>query len=154
DLQFGREVSANDLNLKCPVSDWIKGRICLESSDGGGVRINVAKQPALDCFGFAGLIESSRFGFFLLGMASRYVINRLIDSRNCYQLIQRDLVISKNNNDSSRSSKSNSNDTKRYDRINTVELVLSRVKSGIIFSTHLGLNASRRSLFSDREYAN
>ena len=51
-LQFGREVSANDLNLKRRVSSWIKGRICLESSDGGGgSRINVTKQPALIALG-------------------------------------------------------------------------------------------------------
>ena len=36
-LQLGREVSADDLmNLKRPLSEWIKGRICLESSDGSG----------------------------------------------------------------------------------------------------------------------
>ena len=29
-------------------------------------------------------------------MAARYGINRLIDSRNCYELLQKDFVISNN----------------------------------------------------------
>jgi len=116
-LQFGREVSANDLNLKRRVSSWIKGRICLESSDGGGGRINVTQQPALVSFGLAELIERSRFGFLPLGIAARYSINRLIDSRNCYELIQRGFVISKKNYASNNNS---------HERIRTLEELVSR----------------------------
>ena len=48
-----------------------KGRVCLESKS---VHID------LD---LADLIERARFGFIPLGLAARYGINRLIDSRNC-----------------------------------------------------------------------
>jgi DNA polymerase elongation subunit (family B) len=143
-LQFGREVSANDLNLKRRVSSWIKGRICLESSDGGG-RINVTQQPALDSFGFAGLIERSRFGFLPLGMAARYSINRLIDSRNCYELIQRGFVISKKNYASNNNS---------HERIRTLEELVSRDKGGMIISPQIGLHENVVSLDYDSEYAN
>ncbi len=96
-LQLGREVSADDLmNLKRPVSEWIRGRICLESSDGSG-GINRQQHSVFDSFGLAGLIERSKFGFVPLRIAARYGINRLIDSRNCYELIQRGFAISKNN---------------------------------------------------------
>jgi DNA polymerase elongation subunit (family B) len=143
-LQFGREVSANDLNLKRRVSSWIKGRICLESSDGGG-RINVTQQPALVSFGLAGLIERSRFGFLPLGIAARYSINRLIDSRNCYELIQRGFVISKKNYASNNNS---------HERIRTLEELVSRDKGGMIIYPQIGLHENVVSLEYDSEYAN
>jgi DNA polymerase elongation subunit (family B) len=51
------------------------------------------KTTYFDEFGFAGLIERARFGFLPLDMAAKYNINRLIDSRNCSELIQRGFVI-------------------------------------------------------------
>jgi DNA polymerase elongation subunit (family B) len=51
------------------------------------------KRTYFDQFGFAGLIERARFGFLPLDKAAKYNINRLIDSRNCFELIQRDFVI-------------------------------------------------------------
>jgi DNA polymerase elongation subunit (family B) len=63
----------------------LRGRICISSS--------YRKTTYFDEFGFAGLIERARFGFLPLDMASKYSINRLIDSRNCFELIQRDFVI-------------------------------------------------------------
>jgi hypothetical protein len=49
----------------------------------------------LERFGFAGLIELCRFGFLTLDLAAKYGMNRLIDSRNCYELIERGYVIPK-----------------------------------------------------------
>jgi DNA polymerase elongation subunit (family B) len=147
-LQLGREVSADDLmNLKRPLSSWIKGRICLESSDGNG-GIN-RQHSTFDNFGLAGLIERSKFGFVPLRIAARYGINRLIDSRNCYQLIQRGFVISKNNH-SSESKNSNNN----HERIRTLEELVSRDKGGMIFSPQVGLHENVVSLDYDSEYAN
>jgi hypothetical protein len=60
-------------------------RICIGSSYG--------KTTYFDEFGFAGLIERARFGFLPLDKAAKYSINRLIDSRNCFELIQRGFVI-------------------------------------------------------------
>jgi hypothetical protein len=66
-----------------------------------------------DEFGFAGLIERARFGFLPLDKAAKYSINRLIDSRNCFELIQRGFVIP------SRSGSGN------HEHIRTVEQIVS-----------------------------
>jgi DNA polymerase elongation subunit (family B) len=51
------------------------------------------KTTYFDKFGFAGLIERARFGFLPLDLAAKYSINRLIDSRNCFELIEKGFVI-------------------------------------------------------------
>jgi DNA polymerase elongation subunit (family B) len=61
------------------------GKVCISSS--------YRKTTYFDEFGFAGLIERARFGFLPLDKAAKYSINRLIDSRNCFELIQRGFVI-------------------------------------------------------------
>jgi len=53
-----------------------------------------------------------------LGIAARYGINHLIDSRNCYESIQRGFVILKNNY-GIRSNKNN------HEHIRTVEQIVS-----------------------------
>jgi DNA polymerase elongation subunit (family B) len=148
DLQLGRETSAaGDLaNLKQSTSNWIKGRICFESNDGSGGINRQQRYSALDNYGFAGLIERSRFGFIPLGTASRYGINHLIDSRNCYELIQRGFVISKKNY-----SGSNNNN---HERIRTLEELVSRDKGGMIISPKVGLHENVVALDYDSEYAN
>jgi hypothetical protein len=75
DLQLGRDDS----------NSTIKGRICISSS--------YRKITYFDGFSFAGLIERARFGFLPLDMTAKYSINSLIDSRNCFELIQRSYVI-------------------------------------------------------------
>ena len=82
-------------------------------------------------------------------MASRYGINRLIDSRNCYELIQRGFVISKNNHSSG--SKNNNNN---HERIRTLEELVSRDKGGMIISPQVGLHENVVALDYDSEYAN
>jgi DNA polymerase elongation subunit (family B) len=149
-LQLGREVSAEDLmNLKRPVSEWIKGRICLESSDSSGFN-RQQQHSAFDSFGLAGLIERSKFGFVPLRIAARYGINRLIDSRNCYQLIQRGFVISKNNH----SGGNKNNNDNNHERIRTLEELVSRDKGGMIISPQVGLHENVVALDYDSEYAN
>jgi DNA polymerase elongation subunit (family B) len=153
DLQLGREALADEdlMNLKHPIPYWIRGRICLENSAGSIGGINRQQQHSVfDGFAFAGLIERSRFGFLPLGMASRYGINRLIDSRNCYELIQRGFVISKNNHSSGNSENNNNN----HERIRTLEELVSRDKGGMIISPQVGLHENVVSLDYDSEYAN
>ena len=80
-------------------------------------------------------------------MASRYGINRLIDSRNCYELLQKDFVISNNkagirNNDN------------HHEHIRTVEQIVSRDKGGMIISPQIGLHENVMALDYDSEYAN
>src|SRR5919198_2447651 len=111
-----------------------------------GRRISISssfrKTTYFDQFGFAGLIERARFGFLPLGLAARYSINRLIDSRNCFELIQRDFAIP------SRFGGSN------HERIRTVEQIVSGDKGGMIISPQIGLHEDVLALDYDSEYAN
>jgi DNA polymerase-2 len=96
----------------------------------------------LDKFGFAGLIELCRFGFLPLNLAAKYGINRLIDSRNCYELIQRGFVIPEN--------KTNHH----HEHIRTIEELVSSDKGGMIISPQTGLHENVLVLDYDNEYAN
>jgi DNA polymerase elongation subunit (family B) len=87
-------------------------------------------------------------------MASRYGINRLIDSRNCYELIQRGFVISNNNYYSGIKSNYNNNNNNNHERIRTLEQIISRDKGGMIISPQVGLHENVISLDYDSEYAN
>jgi DNA polymerase elongation subunit (family B) len=110
------------------------GRICISSS--------YRKTTYFGQFGFAGLIERARFGFLSLSLAAKYSINRLIDSRNCYELIQRDFVIP------SRGRGSN------HEHIRTVQQIVSGDKGGMIISPQIGLHEDVLALDYDSEYAN
>lgn len=133
-LQLGREII--DTNIM-KGSLRIKGRICISSS--------YRNSTFFDEFGFAGLIERARFGFLPLGIAAIYGINRLIDSRNCYELIQRAFVIAKN-----KSGVSNNN----HEHIRTVEQIVSHDKGSMIISPQIGLHENVVSLDYESEYAN
>jgi DNA polymerase elongation subunit (family B) len=109
-------------------------RICISSS--------YRKTTYFDEFGFAGLIERARFGFLPLDLAAKYSINRLIDSRNCFELIQRGFVIP------SRVRGSN------HEHIRTVEQIVSGDKGGMIISPQIGLHEDVLALDYDSEYAN
>jgi DNA polymerase elongation subunit (family B) len=108
------------------------GRICISSS--------YKKTTYFDEFGFAGLIERARFGFLPLGLAAKYSINRLIDSRNCFELIQRGFVIPSRENN--------------HEHIRTIEQVVSGDKGGMIISPQIGLHEDVLALDYDSEYAN
>jgi DNA polymerase elongation subunit (family B) len=97
-----------------------------------------------DQFGFAGLIERARFGFLPLDMAAKYSINRLIDSRNRFEVIQRDYVIP---------SKVKGIDN-NHEYIRTVEQIVSGDKGGMIISPQIGLHEDVLLLDYDSEYAN
>jgi len=100
------------------------------------------KTTYFDQFGFAGLIEGARFGFLPLDKAAKYSINRLIDSRNCFELIQKDFVIP------SRSGGSN------HEHIRTIEQIVSGDKGGMVISPQIGLHEDVLALDYDNEYAN
>jgi DNA polymerase elongation subunit (family B) len=100
---------------------------------------------ALGNFGLAGLIERCRFSFLTLDLAAKYGINSLIDSRNCYELIQRGFVIAKHHN------KGSSNN---HEHIRTIEELVSRDKGGMVISPQTCLHENVMILDYDSEYAN
>ncbi|HJT49972.1 MAG TPA: DNA polymerase domain-containing protein [Nitrososphaeraceae archaeon] len=103
------------------------------------------KTTYFDQFGFAGLIERARFGFLPLDKAAKYSINRLIDSRNCYELIQQGFVIP---------SRTHGIDNNNHENIRTVEQIVSGDKGGMIISPQIGLHEDVLALDYDSEYAN
>jgi DNA polymerase elongation subunit (family B) len=111
-------------------------KICISSS--------YRKTTYFDQFGFAGLIERARFGFLPLGLAAKYSINRLIDSRNCFELIRQGFVIP---------SKTHGIDN-NHEHIRTVEQIVSGDKGGMIISPQIGLHEDVLALDYDSEYAN
>jgi DNA polymerase elongation subunit (family B) len=122
--------------FKHPGGHWIKGRLSF------GSKTRNRYSSALDKFGFAGLIELCRFGFLPLDLASKYGMNRLIDSRNCYELIQRGFVIPKNNNSSN------------HEHIRTIEELVSSDRGGMIIPPQTGLHENVVVLDYDNQYAN
>jgi len=124
-FQLGRQTDDTET-----LTDRTQGRVLLNGS------------PFLNEFGLAGLVERSRFSFLPLGMAAQYGINRLIDSRNCYEMIQQGYVIPKNDF------------SLRHEHIRTLEEIVSRDKGGMIFSPNVGLHENVVVLDYDSEYAN
>src|SRR5439155_15346667 len=72
--------------------------------------------------------------------AARYGMNRLVDSRNCYDLIQRGFVIP--------------HSTNNHERIRTLDEIIAKDKGGMIFSPRVGLHENVVVLDYENEYAN
>jgi DNA polymerase elongation subunit (family B) len=111
-----------DIQLGRGNTNHIDGRIYLDSVDT-----------------IVGLIEKARFACLPLGLAARYRISRLIDSRNCYELINRGFVISRSD---------------RQESIRTLEEIFAKDKGGMIFSPRVGLHENVAVLDYENEYAN
>jgi DNA polymerase elongation subunit (family B) len=79
---LGRSVDAEQVKAQ---GSW-GGRILIEDSMVG--------HPT-ELWGVAGLVERTRFSFLPIGLTSRWLSNRSIDSRNCYELIRRGYAIPK-----------------------------------------------------------
>jgi DNA polymerase elongation subunit (family B) len=137
ELQLGREWNKIALleDLKHPGRHWIKGRLSISS------RTANRFASVLDRLGFAGLIELCRFGFVTLDLAAKYGMNRLIDSRNCYELIQRGFVIPENR-------------ANHHEHIRTIEDIVSSDRGGMIISPQTGLHENVMVLDYDNQYAN
>jgi DNA polymerase elongation subunit (family B) len=137
DLHLGREKkkTAPLTDFKHPGVQWVKCRIPI------GSKARNRYSSTLDKFGFAGLIELCRFGFLPLDLAAKYGMNRLIDGRNCYELIQRGFVIP--NNKSS-----------NHEEIRTIEELVSSDRGGMIISPQTGLHENVVVLDYDNQYAN
>jgi DNA polymerase elongation subunit (family B) len=121
DLQLRRDKKTNKTNK-------IEGRVYLNS------------KSFFSDLDLAGLIERARFGFLPLSLAARCGISRLIDSRNCYEPIQRGFVIPRSNNSN--------------ERIRTLDEIIAKDKGGMIFSPKIGLHENVAVLDYENEYAN
>ena len=77
-----------------------------------------------------------------MDLAAKYGMNRLIDSRKCYELIQRGYVSSEKANSSN------------HEHIRTIEELVSNDRGGMIISPQTGLHENVIVLDYDNEYAN
>jgi DNA polymerase-2 len=139
-LDLGREkvntASAPLASFKHPGRHWIKGRVAISEKTANRY------SSVLDRYGFAGLIELCRFGFVTLDLAAKYGMNRLIDSRNFFELIQRGYVIPKKES------------SKNHEHVRTIEELVSNDRGGMIISPQTGLHENVVVLDYDNEYAN
>jgi DNA polymerase elongation subunit (family B) len=127
-IGFGREYDISDgssLNL-------CAGRVIIDSSSS----FNDGELSLIE------LIERSRFSFLPLGLVSQYGPSRLIDSRNCYELLQRDFVIPHKKNAAT------------HEQMRTVENIVENDKGGMIISPQIGLHENVAVLDYESEYAN
>jgi DNA polymerase elongation subunit (family B) len=72
-----------------------------------------------------GVVETSRFSVLPPGLASRWTANRLIDSRNCYELTRRGYVIPRNQG--------------YYEYVRPLDELVARDRGGLIISPKIGL---------------
>jgi len=83
----------NGLNLmigRCDDREQVKA----QGSIGGRIALEeIFYDFGYEEWGIAGLVEWTRFSFAPIGLASRWLSNRSIDSRNCFELTQRGYVI-------------------------------------------------------------
>ena len=128
--KFSDYVHEKNPDIMVCLGDYDNGKILRYLSDRADkigldlqLRVCISKKKKkttyFDEFGFAGLIERARFGFLPLDKAAKYSIYGLIDSRNCFELIQRGFVIP------SRSGGGN------HEQIRTVEQIVSGDKAGM-----------------------
>jgi DNA polymerase elongation subunit (family B) len=127
-IHFGRENNISDrssLNL-------CAGRVIIGSSSS----TSSAELSLIE------LVERSRFSFLPLGLVSQYGPSRLIDSRNCYELLQRGFVIPHKKNAAT------------YEQIRTIEDIVENDKGGMIISPQTDLHENVAVLDYESEYAN
>jgi DNA polymerase elongation subunit (family B) len=126
-LQLGRE-AVDPTSLSKPIPYGFRGRVVL--GDHGYARS-----------GIAGLVERARFSVLPPGIAHRWTANRVIDSRNCFELIQRGYVIPKN--------------LGYYEYVRTVENLVYRDRGGLILGPAIGATHANVAEFDfESEYPN
>jgi DNA polymerase elongation subunit (family B) len=82
-LQLGRD-RTDIASLPRPLPYWVRGRVVLDEQH---------FDPLLGCWGLAGILERSRFGFLPIDLAAEWTSNRLVDSRNTFELLQHGVLI-------------------------------------------------------------
>jgi len=110
-LNLGREATGS-LTLGHPLPDWFRGRIVLDYG-------------FFADYGIAGLMERARFGVLPPGLAAVWTANRVIDSRNCFELLNRNYVIPQNRGG--------------YEYTRTLGELVLRDRGSLIISPHIGI---------------
>lgn len=94
----------------------------------------------VELWGIAGMVERARFSFLPLGLAARWLSNRCIDSRNCYELIKRGYAIP---------------EQEYYEPVRDLEDLLERDRGGISITPISGIaHHNVAALDFDSQYPN
>ncbi len=93
--------------------------------------------------GLVGLFELAQFSYLPISLILKYSIGRLIANRNIYEMLTRDFVISDNNNNE-----------RTYEHVRTLEDIVDKDKTGMIFSPKVGLHENVAVLDYNDEFAN
>jgi DNA polymerase elongation subunit (family B) len=110
-LQLGRE-DADFQRLKKLMPYGFRGRVLLD-------------YDYFRTFGVAGLVERTRFSVLPPNLASSWTANRVIDSRNCYELLKRNYVIPRN--------------IGYYEYCRNIKEVADKDRGGLIFGPKSGI---------------
>ncbi|MDG7035269.1 MAG: hypothetical protein JRM78_03500 [Nitrososphaerota archaeon] len=124
-LKLGR-CSADGAQLREQGS--IAGRVVL-----GGVLYGFSA----DEWGTAGLVERTRFSFVPMGLATRWLSNKSIDSRNCFELMSRGYAIPEEG---------------YFEYARSLMSLLERDRGGVTFTPLHGLHENVASLDFDSQY--
>ena len=129
-LQLGRD-RTDIAGLPRPLPYWVRGRVVLDEKN---------FNPLLGCWGLAGILERSRFGFIPLDLAAQWTSNRLVDSRNSYELMQRGYIVPER--------------PKFFEHPRDVQEVGSEDKGAMIIPPVVGLQDNVAELDFESEFAN
>lgn len=90
-----------------------------------------------DEWGIAGLVERSRFSFLPMGLATRWKSNKSIDSRNCFELMERGYVIPREN---------------YFESVRSLSELMQLDRGGLIFTPEPGLHENVGVLDFDSQF--
>jgi DNA polymerase elongation subunit (family B) len=111
DIQLGRE-NVDLPRLSQPLPYWFHGRVVLDFG-------------YFNTFGIVGLVERSRFGMLPPCLASKWTANKTIESKNCYELLQRGYAIPKKEG--------------YYEYVRTLKEVADRDRGSLILTPKIGV---------------
>jgi len=124
-VKLGR-CAVDDVQLKTQGS--LAGRVVLG---------NVFYGFSADECGMAGLVERARFSFVPMGLATRWLSNKSIDSRNCFELMRRGYAIPEEG---------------YFEYARSLMDLIERDRGGVTFTPLLGLHENVASLDFDSQY--
>jgi DNA polymerase elongation subunit (family B) len=128
DVQLGRrKIDLYNKHSGNILEKWIQGRIYVPASYQNNESI-------------AGLIELSRFSLLPMRACLKYGVGRLIDSRNCYELLKKNYVFAEN--------------YESGEPVRPLAEIVDKDKGGMIISPRVGLHENVAVLDFDDEFAN
>ncbi len=134
-LKEAARVNGIGLNLgRCDDGEQVKS----QGSYGGRVVLgDIFYGYNADDWGIAGLVERTRFAFLPMGLATRWKSNKSIDSRNCFELMQRGYAIPREN---------------YFEFARSLRELVERDRGGMIMTPEVGLHENVAAIDFDSQF--